>query len=531
VEPVGYLKALRRYWAVILAAVVLAVSVAWITRSVARGDPSPSTFQASTVLISSGGEQTFQDPGSLTDANTVAALVTLDPIPGMAAEAIGFEGDPQDLAAKVTASVDERSGLLEIEATDSDRERSMQIADAFATALLEQITALKTLDQEAQIEEQRDQVKRLAAQLRAAEEAEEDTRSLDSELRLARTELRNLVTNTPDAGFRIVTPATAAPVVSAGFSAPRSFSGRALLAMALGAIAGIVIALVLSRFDTRIRTRSGAERAYGLPVLAEIPRLRRWSKGRRQLVEPGSRHAEPFRFLAAELSRGDLGSNGRSGEPPESLLVTSAGPSEGKTMVVANLGVALAETGKRVLILSCDLHRPRVHHLFGLPNERGLAEALASDRDAPVLEGIVQDTAFPGLRLVPSGHPESSGVEVLSSPRMLDALREAKAAADVVLIDTPPIFVASDAMYLVAEADRVLVVVRAGRTRTDLATNTVEVLERLGGRVQGLVLNRSTETAMPAGYRLYYRKRPVSPRPAEGGESPDYRVTEGAGNV
>jgi capsular exopolysaccharide synthesis family protein len=531
VEPVGYLTALRRYWVVILAAVILAVSVAWFTRSVARGDPTPSSFQATTVLIASSEEQTFQDPGSLTDPNTVAALVTLNPIPGAVAESIGYEGDPEDLVAKVAAEVDERSGLLKISATDSDRERSIQIADAFATALLDQITALKALDEEVRIEELQAQVKRLAAQIRAAEEAEEDTRALDAEIRVTRTELRNLVTSPPAAGFRTVTEATAQPLVSAGFSAPRSFAGRALLAIALGAIAGIVLVLVLSRFDTRIRTRAGAERAYGKPVLAEIPRMRRWAKGRRQIIESPSRQAESFRFLAAELSRGDRGANGGAGEPPHSLLVTSAGPSEGKTMVVANLGVALSETGKRVLILSCDLHRPRVHHLFDLPNERGLAESLASDRDGPVLHGIVRDTAYPGLRVVTSGHLEASGVGVLSSPRMLEALREARAMADVVLIDTPPIFVASDAMYLVAEVDRVLVVVSAGRTRTDLASNTIEVLERLGGRVQGLVLNRSSETALPAGYRQYYRKRPPAVVTAEGGDSPDYRVTEGAGNV
>jgi capsular exopolysaccharide synthesis family protein len=158
-----------------------------------------------------------------------------------------------------------------------------------------------------------------------------------------------------------------------------------------------------------------------------------------------------------------------------------------------------------VLVLSCDLHRPTIHTLFGVPNSRGLTEALRSSMDGnAIVNGQGWRTAMPNVRLIPSGQiPEKPG-ELLASPMMRQVISEAREVADVVLIDTAPILAASDATHLFPLVDAVVVVGRAGRTTTLSAQRTSELLLRLGAPVVGATLNGSTEARLPRGYYGYY---------------------------
>jgi capsular exopolysaccharide synthesis family protein len=191
--------------------------------------------------------------------------------------------------------------------------------------------------------------------------------------------------------------------------------------------------------------------------------------------------------------------------PPQVILVSGPGPGEGKSTVVANLAAAFAEVGKKVLILSCDLHRPTIHLMFGVPNSRGLTDALRSQRDgSAIVNGQGWRTPIPNVRLVPSGIvPEKPG-ELLSSPLMRQVIAQAREVADIVLIDTAPILASSDATHLFPLVDAVLVVGRAGRTTALSAQRSSELLLRLGAPVVGAALNGSTEAALPRGYYGYY---------------------------
>jgi capsular exopolysaccharide synthesis family protein len=305
-------------------------------------------------------------------------------------------------------------------------------------------------------------------------------------------------------------------VESAGFSAPRSVLVRLVIAGLLGLLAGIVIAIAVGRLDTKIRTKRSAEERFAAPVLAEVPVIGR--RGRRGVVAAGkpSRAAEEFRLLGSELSLWFAAQDGNGSSAKRhatTVLVTSPGPSEGKTTVVANLAATLAEMGRKVLVLSCDFHRPAVHALFSLPNDRGLADVLTSDTEGPLLDGIVKPTAFPNVEVVVSGKAPSSASELLSSDRMRTALDEARGIADVILLDTPPVLVASDATYLLPEVDAVLLVARAAHTEADLAERASELLHRMGAPVRGVVLNQATETPRPRGAGKYYTRKPASTRP------------------
>ena len=256
---------------------------------------------------------------------------------------------------------------------------------------------------------------------------------------------------------------------------------------------------------------------------------------------PHSAASEALRLLGAGLVPGHASASMNGGRRREGrrderrskvVLVTSAAPGEGKTTLVANLAVVLGETGKRVLVLSCDFRRPTIHELLEVPNLHGLADVLREPTSPHVLDGCVLDTRFDGVSVAPSGASFDRPGEILGSDAMPRALREARARADVILVDTAPILAASDAAHLIPGADEVLVVARAGVVTTSLAHRTREVLERLQSPQIGVVLNGAQETALPPGYREYFRRIPETPEEEEGmGETPPYRVPQEADTV
>jgi capsular exopolysaccharide synthesis family protein len=196
------------------------------------------------------------------------------------------------------------------------------------------------------------------------------------------------------------------------------------------------------------------------------------------LAEPASATAEAFRNLSASLQFAD------PDRPLRSLAVTSAGKREDKTSVVANLAVAMAEGGRRVIVVDGDVRQPELHALFGVDNQHGLTSAvLGTDDDVPVI-----DTSVPGLRILPSGPTVANAVEVLGAPRLERLLDQLREQADIVLVSVAPAAALADAAVVAPRLDGVLLVVAAGRTRRDLAQRAKEQLERVNARILGVVL-------------------------------------------
>ena len=237
--------------------------------------------------------------------------------------------------------------------------------------------------------------------------------------------------------FELVERATPVPVTAEGLQPPRSRTARVLIAAILGLLGGFAIALVLQRFDKRIRTAETAEQALRAPVLAEIPLIPKNERGGIVVVEhPHSAASEALRLLGAGLVPGQASAAMNGGRRREGrredrrskvVLVTSAAPGEGKTTLVANLAVVLGETGKRVLVLSCDFRRPTIHELLEVPNLHGLADVLREPTSPQILNGCVLDTRFDGVSVAPSGTSFDRPGEILGSDAMPRALREARA--------------------------------------------------------------------------------------------------------
>jgi capsular exopolysaccharide synthesis family protein len=196
------------------------------------------------------------------------------------------------------------------------------------------------------------------------------------------------------------------------------------------------------------------------------------------LADPRSPAAEAYRSLAASLQFST------PDRQIQTIGVTSAAAGEGKSSTVANLGVALAEGGRRVILIDADLRRPGLHQLFGVEPTDGLSSILTGEFTHLPL----QDTPAAGVRLLGSGPAPANPLEVLGSERLDDVLALARAQAEFVLVDTTPAGALADVAVLAPRLDGMLLVIKAGRTRRDLAQRARDQLERVNANLLGVVL-------------------------------------------
>jgi capsular exopolysaccharide synthesis family protein len=194
---------------------------------------------------------------------------------------------------------------------------------------------------------------------------------------------------------------------------------------------------------------------------------------------PRSAAADAYRALRMNLQFSSIDQEVRR------LLVTSAGQGDGKTTVAANLGVALAESGQRVLLVDCDLRRPGLHAVFGLPQSPGLTNSLVQG----AMDAVPSASGVPGLTVLTAGDPPPNPAEVIASARLRALLERLSGTVDLVVIDSPPVGIVADAAALAANVEGVILVVSAGRTKRDLAQRAKQQLDHVGARVLGAVLN------------------------------------------
>jgi capsular exopolysaccharide synthesis family protein len=504
------MRAVRRRWIIVAATVLAALVAGWLTTKIVPADEPARTYEATSVILSDE-PTTFGYTGAY-NLRTIAALATVGEVPKRVAGKVGFERDPLELTERVRSSGNTETGILRITATSTDAEEARVLADAFAAELVTFINERLGITSARQADSLRSRTLKLENEIENLDRQIGSDTSGDEVLLAQRNakvtqytalvqQLQQITTqNAGGQGLTIIQDAVPVPLSTAGLLQVRSWPSRLMLAGLLGLLAGVALVLLRERLDTRIRSKDVAEQRFDLPVLAEIPFVRQWRRrpGIAVVSHPKSTASDAFRLLAAGVTR-------RPPTPPQVILVSGPGPGEGKSTVVANLAAAFGEVGKKVLVLSCDLHRPTIHSMFGVPNTQGLTDALRSGRDGhAIINGHRWRTAIENVRLVPSGLvPEKPG-ELLASPLMRQVIGEAREVADIVLIDSAPILAASDATHLFPLVDAVLVVGRAGQTTAEAAQRTTELLLRLGAPVIGVALNGATEHVLRRGYSEYY---------------------------
>jgi capsular exopolysaccharide synthesis family protein len=311
---------------------------------------------------------------------------------------------------------------------------------------------------------------------------------------LQRTKETDISSERKNTNIRVVDPAD---VPKAPISPNLQRSGM------LSLVAGLTLSLGLVFFvdylDSRLKTPQDLKNYLNVPFLGLIPAVSHAGGTSNPLLTAvdAPNFSEAFKTVRTNV----LFSSAEEGL--RTLVVTSAGPGEGKSICSANIALALAQAGMRVLLVDADMRRPRVHEIFDGPEEPGLSNLLTGNAKA---SEVVQKSKIPGLWLIPAGHIPPNPAELLGSPRFVDFLGALEDHFDWVVLDTPPVLVVTDSIVVANKASGVVFVVGADQTTRTAARTAVDQLLGANAHVIGSVLNRADVRRHSHYYGSYYRK-------------------------
>ena len=452
------------------------------------------------VPVADTGTANVTQPDLATDSELIASAAVAE----IVAENVGYTGSPSDLLNNVSVDQPMDTAILEVGYRDPNPAQAQRMAAAFADAYLqyreETVTdAIRRSAEaiEAKITVLTQDLERINRQLEGMSGSDPRFGGLQTDANLLRTQILELQVERaglPDKVTvgRIIQPAA---VPSSPVSPNHVVNGA--FGLVAGLALGIGLAFLRDRLSERVRSSEEAEAYLEAPVLAAIPRAPiSWRKRNEAfLVTTLPWHSpvsEAYRVLRTNLMLAASTSGGKS------IAVTSAYSGEGKSTIVANLGLVLAKAGKRVTLVSADFRRPRLNEFFRRSTDIGLIEVLSGRATLeqalqritlPTARGI--DASALGPRLLPSGRIPEDPTELLTSETLADTLKDLEDLSDIVLIDLPPVLPVTDALLVAALTNNVLLVIGPkGNTRPAIASARQQ-LDRVGARILGAVLNGS----------------------------------------
>lgn len=524
-----YFQLLRKWaWLVVLVVALAAGSSYYYSRTIA-----PSYRADTTLLVGQLQQNASPDPSGVDVATNLAQayslLATQPPVLQAAADALNFPDGWQALYFHVQGSASGNQ-LIKISGTSNDPQLAAQIANEIARQIILQspISA-----QQKQSEDQRAFVSGQQAILRTQIETGQKTlanldnqqalendpaklQDLNGRIFALQTKIdewqKNYVSlsallNTDSGRFLTVLAAAQAPTTPV--------SPNILQNVLFAALAGLVLAggaiLLLEYLDDTIKSPADIESALAevnigsgsRSTLGTITRISNIHKQADLLIaskHPRSPITEAYRALRTNLRFSGVDATNMA------LLVSSAGPGEGKTTTSTNLAVVFAQGGKRVVIVDADLRRPSLHKFFDLPNNVGLSSLFLDN--PPPLDQVIQQTSIQGLRVLTSGAIPPNPAELLDSRKMTDLISQLRAESDLVIFDSPPVLAVADASIIGSHCTGALLVVDAGKTRTELCRHAFETLAKNNVKILGVVLNKvSARRGSGYYYYPYYSSR------------------------
>jgi capsular exopolysaccharide synthesis family protein len=446
-----FLGVIRRRWLSVVTVFVVAVLAAGTISALI-----PPKYQSRSQVFLSVDVRNLTDAYAASlfaqnRANAYADLAHSTELAQEVIDALSLDMTPEELAANISATVVESTTLIDLTVTDTDAREAQKIADATTDLFTRYIAKLETpsgSDGTAQI----------------------------------------LVHVTNKATYE---PAAVSPRIAL----------NVVVAALIGLFLGIALAVARELLDRTIRTADHVASITDAPVLASIGfdgDIRRAPL----LTDLGgfAARTEAFRLLRTNLQFIDLD------HQPRCLVISSAVPGEGKTTTSTNLAIALAQTGRRTLIIDADLRRPRVASTLGLDPAIGLTTALVGKTE---IADAIQVHGPSGLHVLASGAKPPNPTEILQSRVTHDLIRRLRASYDTVIIDAPPLLPVADASVLATLGDGVILVVRHAHTTRDQVADAVSRVTQVGGRVYGIVVNMVAKRAVGSYYYYYYEETPA----------------------
>lgn len=534
------LKLGRRWWWVLFLCPLLVGAGAYIVSSA-----KTPVYRAELKLVID--ENQLSEVTSYNDilaaerrTRTYSHLATARPVLDETIQRLGLTLDSEELAQKVSVNPVRDTQLITVAATDTSPARAATIANTIGQVFIEQRSEQQMTvngsgrdalqrnidDTEQKINETSQQIADIEGRSDATSTSNQSTlRGLQSQL----TQYQSTYSMLLEAQQRmaIAESQLGSNIRIAEEAAPPSdpVSPRVMLNTALGGVLGLLMAaclvLTVGYLDDTVKSSEDVERLTGKATLGTIP-VFQTTQGIEALVNPRSPAVESFRGLRTNLQFATINQEVRS------LVLTSARPGDGKTSTVANLGIVLAQGGQDVILIDGDLRKPRLHKLFSnVTNRSGLTNLLlATDGE---LDGHLQRTDIPGLRLLTTGPLPPNPPDLLNSARMHQIVDQLGQMADIVLIDTPPMAI-SDPLIVAGLADAVVLVTLGGRTRSKELTRVIQELERSGTPLVGVILNRvDLHREGYAYYQAYYDSEIDPSGPGDGRTTTDDADTTGTG--
>jgi capsular exopolysaccharide synthesis family protein len=491
----------RRWWWLLVLAPLIAGGVAFI--QVSRHQ---DLYRASaTVEInppSVGADQfSFFDP---TIVATYRELIATDAVLDPMIERLGLPIDAAELRSKITTEPVENTRLMRISVSDPNPETAALLANeiaaefqAFAEDRTRELVGPYQAALEQQIVDTETEVgvtQQLIDDLATSEEAAEPEtaakiETLRQNVRDLQEQSRQLILTANSMELATAGAQTGVVVVQNASPPPAPYAPDVQLYTLLAAFAGLCLAVgaiaIYEYLDNTTKLETPFTELVSAPLLATIPEIPGLGDSdHHQLFlidQPASSPSEAVRLLRTNVEFAAAGTE------IASLAVTSSGPGEGKSTVVANLGAALAQAGFSVAVVDADLRRPTLHKIFTVRNESGLSNLLAR----PDMKWQAVARAFPDLNLflITSGPIPPNPADLLRSERLHSLLGHISSQVDIVLVDTPPALAAADALLVADARDAVLMVCRSDHTRIDKLQQAVDALPD-SARVIGVLLNQ-----------------------------------------
>ncbi len=476
----------RRKWIIILTTIITTALAALATFLATPQYESTTTLRVATINNIDYTQLLM---------NTYARIATSGTSKTELTQQLNLEGPPN-----ISVELVPGTELMTITAEAPDPELAQAIADTTATILAAQsreiysgsgqttteILAAQLAQAEGELAEARDEYDQL---LISAPDDATAIDAMDQSIALKERTYATLLDQYESARVNEALLANSVSVVEPAYLPVSPSKPRTLLNIALGFLGGLMLGFVLAflaeNLDTRLYTTEAIEGATQFPTVGRIPE----APDDMQIARIGNGHypqVEAFRRLRTNILT--LDPEGES----QVLMMTSAQRGEGKSTVAANLAVTIAQSGRRVVVVDCDMRLPTMHKIFELPNRRGLTSVLTKEVE---LDEAISYSTFPRLHVLTSGPLPPNPTELLGSPRMAALVQELQKEFDYVVLDTPAILSVADAAVVVPLADTVIWVVTRAQTRRDDIETVRRQLVNVRAKSVEVVVNKAEESS------------------------------------